>query len=229
MNKKLFQKIFMLAAFASILLLSACKVNMITEINKDGSGMYIQELGFQGDEASMSGYSEGDETFCEVQNEDMPPNTTTRQETRNEDELWCVYETPFESLEDLRTIYSDTDTSINTLELESGTLTYDISLDLSGDSSAPMGADVVWMVTMPGKIISHNADTVDGNTLTWQMRGGEINKIQATSEVGGLNFGGNSPILYILGGGAALVFCCIVPLVIGGVVFFLMKKKKSQE
>ena len=101
MKKRKYDKILWGIAIFSVLLLSACQINMKTEIEKNGSGIYTQEIGFQGDEASMSGLSTGDEDFCMAQMDSLPPNTTTRQETRNEDETWCVYETRFDSLNEL--------------------------------------------------------------------------------------------------------------------------------
>ena len=226
-NKKIILALFIFSA----LLLSACKVNFITDIQGNGSGTYTQEIGFQGDEASMAGLSEGGEDFCAKQNEDLPPGTITRQETRNENETWCVYETPFASLDDLKAIYSQADTRINDLSLADGTLTYDLSLDLSGDdSSAPMGADIFWVVTLPGKIIENNASEQSDNTLKWKMVGGEVNNLRAASEVGELNFGlGGTWIAYVLGGGVFLCLCCFVPLVIATLAFFLIRRKKQSE
>ena len=231
MKTRRFQKIFCALSVLLLLFLSACQVNFMTDISKDGSGTYIQEIGFQGDEASMGGLSSGGEDFCANQNDTLPPGTTTRQETRNEDETWCVYETPFDSLEDLSAIYGLTDTKINKLSLNDGTLTYDLSLDLSGDSGAPMGADIYWKVTLPGNITDNNADEVDGNTLTWKLRGGEFNNIQASSEIGGMNFdfGDDDTLFYVFGGLIGVVFCCMVPLIILAVVFFLIRRNKKKQ
>jgi len=217
---------FIALCITAMLILSACQVNFNTNLNKDGSGTYIQEIGFQGDEASMSGFSTGDDSFCASQNDTLPPGTTTSQETRNDNETWCIYETPFTSLEDLKSIYSLTDTLINDISLMDGTLTYDISLDLTGDSGAPMGADINWIVTMPGTIIENNASEQVDNTLTWSLMGGSVNDIRAVSELGGVTLGGDT-LKYVLGGGAFLCLCCILPLLIAGVAFILIRKKKA--
>jgi hypothetical protein len=220
---------FLIALLVALaVLLSACQVNIITEIDKDGSGTYIQEIGFQGDEASMAGLGDSGDDFCAQQNTDLLPGTTIRQETRNEDETWCIYETPFASLDELRTYYSATDTWINDLSIQDGVLTYDIALDMSGDSGAPMGADMYWIVEMPGNVTNHNADEQDGNTLKWNLLLGAENNIYAVSEVGGLSLGGNT-VWYILGGGAVLCLCCILPITIAVVVFVLVRRKKGQD
>lgn len=215
------------------LLLSACKVNFITDIQSDGSGTYTQELGFTKDEASMAGLgSSSGEEFCENANDqsggELPPGTTVRQETRGEGETWCIFETPFQSLDELKTIYATTDLQINDLSLTDGKLVYDVTLDMSGDSgSLPMG-DIYWLVTLPGKIGQHNAAEADGNTLKWKLLLGQKNEIRAESAVGGLNFNfGGDWLWYVLGGGVFLCLCCFLPLVIGGVGFYFWRKKKA--
>ena len=94
-----------------------------------------------------------------------------------------------------------------------------------------MGADIFWQVTLPGKITDHNADEVDGNTLTWKLRGGENNIIHATSSLGGvnLNFGEDENLIYILGGILGFGLCCIVPIAIGVIVFLLMRRNKKKQ
>jgi hypothetical protein len=214
---------------ASALLLSACKVNFFTDLKSDGSGTYTQEIGFEGDEAAMSDVSADDEAFCDKEAKDMPPNTTTRKETRDETETWCIYETEFKSLDDLKTIYSMTDTRINELSLVDGKLTYDISFDLSADASSsdtPLATEVYWSVTLPGRIVENNATEQKNNTLKWRLIPGVVNNIRAVSEPGGLNLGGGA-LWYVLGGGAFLCLCCFLPLVLAGGAFFLIRRKKS--
>ncbi|MFZ5878201.1 MAG: LppM family (lipo)protein [Chloroflexota bacterium] len=219
------RKLFLIALVAALaLLLSACKVNFITEISGNGSGKYIQEIGFQGDEASMAGLSSAGENFCADQNQETPPGTSIRQETRNETETWCIYETPFGSLDELKAIYGTTDTVVNDISLANGKLTYDITLDLAGDSNAPTGAEMLWIVTLPGSVVEHNSTLQEGNTLTWQLMAGQPNSIRAVSEVGW--FSGNT-LWYVLGGGAFLGFCCVGLLVVGGGVFFLVRRNKK--
>jgi predicted small secreted protein len=213
---------------AGALLLSACKVNFITDIKSDGSGNYTQEIGFEGDEATMGDLSADDADFCANQSQDLPPNTTTRKETRNETETWCIYETPFNSLDELQTIYGTTDTLVNEISLVGGKLTYDITLDLSGDtgsSDAPLTADISWNVTLPGRIIENNATEQNNNSLKWKLVPGVVNSIRAVSEPGGLNLGGDV-LWYVLGGGAFLCLFCFLPLVLAGVAFFLIRRKK---
>jgi hypothetical protein len=222
-RKPQFLLIALLTALA--LILSACQVNIITDIKNNGSGAYTMEIGFQGEEASMANLDTSAENFCSDQNQDTPPGTTIRQETRNGDETWCIYESVFTSLDELKTIYGSTDTRINNLSSVDGKLTYDITLDLSGDSSAMSGGDIFWIVTMPGSIIENNATEKNGNTLKWTLTAGQENNIRAVSKTGGLDLGGDT-LWYILGG-VCLCLCFIVVLIVAGVVFFLLRRKKK--
>ncbi|MFO7585685.1 MAG: hypothetical protein R6W69_13240 [Anaerolineales bacterium] len=227
-SKKLLFALFILSA----LLLSACQVNFITDINSDGSGMYVQEIGLPTED--LDGFGMNADEFCEEMEEDAPPGTTARKETRNENETWCIFETKFASLDELKTVYAETETRINDISIVDGTLTYDISLDFSGEESVP-GMSINWIVKMPGTVIENNATEQSGNTLTWKAAMGKENNIRAVSQVGGglasgfnFDFDGNP-----LGVGIAAVLflclCCFVPLVIGGVAFFLIRKKKAGD
>ncbi len=218
---------------ASAFLLSACKVNFITDIKSDGSGTFTQELGFTQDEASMAGLnSEGSgEEFCTNANSqsggsELPPGTVVSQETRGDGEIWCIFKTPFTSLDNLRTVYAASDLQINQLSLTDGKVVYDVSLDMSGEgSNIPMG-DLYWIVTMPGSVTNHNATEAKGNTLKWKLTMGQKNTMYAESNAGGFSLGGGDALWYVVGGIVFLFLCCFVPLVIIGVVFFLMRRKK---
>jgi hypothetical protein len=219
--------LFVVVLIALALLLSACKVNFITDLKSSGAGVYTQEIGFQADEVSMSGLSAGDEGLCANQNKDLPPGTTTRQETRNKDETWCIYDTPFSSLEDLKSIYGSTDMQVNEISLADGKMTYDVSLDMGSNSaSMPMGAAIIWIVKMPGKVIENNATEVDGTNLKWTLKTGEVNNIRAVSQTGQSILDGGNTNWYIIGG-AAMCMCCFVVIIIVGVVIFLVQRNKK--
>jgi hypothetical protein len=218
---------------ATALLLSACKVNLITDIKSDGSGAYTQELGFTKDEASMAGLSSesSGKEFCTSANSqsggsELPPGTVVSQEERGDGEIWCIFKTPFTSLDDLRKVYATSDLQINQLSLVDGKVVYDVSIDMSGEganANIPMG-NLYWIVNMPGSITDHNATEVKGNTLKWKLTMGQKNNMRAESNASGFNLGGDT-LWYVFGGVAFLCLCCFVPLVIAGVVFFLMRRK----
>jgi hypothetical protein len=209
------------------LVLSACQVNFITDIKDNGSGVYTQEIGFQADEASMAGLDTSGENFCADQNQELPPGTTIREETRNGDETWCIFETSFATLEDLKTIYATTDMTINDISMTDGKLSYDVSLDLSTDTSGmATGASIYWTVTMPGSVIETNATERDGSTLKWTLVSGQVNNMRAVSNTGGLDLGGDT-LWYIIGA-AALCLCLIVIIVVVVVVILLVRRNKKK-
>ncbi len=224
-NKKVHYVVIALA----VLLLSACNANVITEIKSDGSGAYIQEIGMSTDDLSSFGLDA--ESFCNEMAQDMPAGMGARQETRKEEEIWCIFETQFATLDDLIALYSETDTRINQIAIADGELIYDITLDMTGETNnmPGMSIDANWIVKMPGKIVESNATEQDGTTLTWKLELAQVNNIRAVSKLGGagLNLGGGDSIFYALGGCAFLCLCCFVPLVIGGVAFFLLRRKKD--
>ena len=217
--------LFLLALTA--LLLTACKINVITDIQSDGSGAYIQEFGMTTED--LSGLGMDAESFCDEMGNDMPPGMSARQETRDK-ETWCIFETQFASLDELQKLYGETDTRINQIVIADGELIYDITLDTSGESNAVpgMGLNANWIVKMPGKVIESNATEQDGSTLTWKLQIGKENNIRAVSKVGGAGLGlGGDWIAYVLGGGVFLCLCCFIPLVIGGGAGFYFWRKKQ--
>jgi hypothetical protein len=218
--------LFFLLALAP-LILTACNINIITDIQSDGSGAYIQEIGMATDGLSDLGMDAA--SFCDEMGKDMPAGVSARQETRDK-ETWCIFETQFASLDELQNLYSETDTRINQVVIADGQLIYDITLDMTGDSGdmAGMSLNANWIVKMPGRVIESNATEQNGSTLTWKLQIGQENNIRAVSGLGGAGLDLNGDwIWYLLGGGAFLCLCCFFPLVIGGAVFFFVRKKKA--
>jgi hypothetical protein len=77
--------------------------------------------------------------------------------------------------------------------------------------------EIRFRLTLPGDIKSHNADSIDGNTLTWNVSiTDEGASYEAVSTVGG----GSSALLY--GGIAAAA------LVVGGVGVVAMRRRKEE-
>ena len=222
------KKITLLVLLAlAALLLTACKVNVITDIQSDGSGAYIQEIGMATED--LSGLGMDAASFCEQVGTDMPAGMSARQETRDQ-ETWCIFETKFASLDELIALYGQTDTRINQIVIADGELIYDITLDMSGetDSMTGMGLNANWIVKMPGRVVESNATEQNGSTLTWKLALGKENNIRAVSKLGGIGLDlGGDWIWYLLGGGAFLCLCCFLPLVIGGAAFFFIRKKKA--
>lgn len=74
-----------------------------------------------------------------------------------------------------------------------------------------------FIVSLPGTIVSHNADSVNGNTLTWAIDfDDEGRTLQAVSDIGGS--GSSVPILGVV---------ALVAAVVLGVVLFLRRRRPS--
>lgn len=93
------KKPILLTAFfiLTALLLAACNINIITDIQSDGSGAYTQEIGMPTED--LSGLGMDAESFCAEMGKELPPGMSTRQETRDQ-ETWCIFESQFASLDD---------------------------------------------------------------------------------------------------------------------------------
>lgn len=203
------------------LVLSACKAHFITDLKADGSGTFSQEMGFTSDEASTMGLSSS-EDFCsgvDTQTSELPPNTRVYKETRGE-ETWCIFESSFNSLAELQTIYDSMDVTTNQLSITNGTVTYDVNLDLTDSSNTTGAVEMKWIVTMPGSIRSNNADEVNGRTLTWNLMAGAGNHIQASSA-------STDYTIWIIVAVGLACLCGVAVVVIAVVVFFVLRKKKA--
>ena len=217
-------RIILLAAFLlGAGLLSACKANVITTIKSNGSGTYTTEMGFSADEFSqMNSPNSNNSDFCnssQAQPKNLPPNAKFHQETRN-GETWCVFEVPFANLDELKKYYGDATMAVNKLEIKNGLAVYDVSIDNTSTTNQMMGVlDTNWIVTMPGMITKHNATSVKGSTLTWEVKPGVINNFHAESNING--------VVYILGGIVLLCLCGGAVLGAGGLIFYLMRRKKN--
>lgn len=218
------RKTLYLVVFAlGMLLLSGCTINITTEINEDGTGLFGEEIILTMDEVSTYGGTIGDR-FCQddlgLATEDLPPGASIRQE-QDEDSVSCIITATFSSLEELREIYTDMDITVNSLSLEDGKFYYDVSLDMEGSSF--LGLGFLWTVTMPGNVTETNATSQEGNVLTWDPPiSGTFNAV-ATSSVGGLG----SSTWWIIG--ISAFCCCLLVLVLVIVLVIVMMKRNKKK
>ena len=152
-----------------MLLLVGChKLEATTSIKSNGSGELRMEVGFSAEEkANLEKQNPNQQDFCTVSQ--APENVTVIEEQRG-DETWCVSITAFNNLDELRSLYQQRKgVAINRLEINDGRFYYDIDVDMSSeDSGFSVLKEMRWSVVIPGALVSHNADQVDGNILTWQ-------------------------------------------------------------
>ncbi|HNT25272.1 MAG TPA: hypothetical protein PKM21_12945 [Anaerolineales bacterium] len=217
--------LFVLLVIAA-LLLSACTINLKTIINADGSGQSISEFGFNPEDlSSLTSYGFTTvEEYCNESASDMPANTTIAVEQRGE-ETFCILSVPFASLEELKATYQDGEVTINRLEIVDEVLYYDVSLTPS-EETAVTEAAINWILVVPGSIQSHNATSVEGNTLTWEMNSGTITNMQVQSNLKAPLLGGMDIGTYV--GIALACLCCLVVIgLIAVVVFIVLRKQKA--
>lgn len=211
------------------LLLAACNVRVTTDITDSGSGQYGFEIGFTpDDQESLAALDYTPEKLCqEMQSEGgLPEGATIVSEQRGED-VYCVMNQPFDSLDKLNSLYSEGDgITVNTLELSGGKFTYDIDVDLeTQDTSATGVIDMEWEVIVPGTVGNHNADTVDGNTLRWKLTPGQSRNIHVESSTGLLS----GDTLYYVIGALCSCLCCVALLGVagGGIYWFTQRNKQT--
>lgn len=216
------------------LLLSACTIDITVMVNPDGSGSMGMTYKMTAEDLeSLEGMGMAKETICSQMEEDG--EFTFTQETHG-DEIWCVATKPVATLDALKTEMGGDGFTINKLEISGDKFTFDADADMSNQEGTE-GFDlamlkITYSLTAPGKVTSHNGDSISGNTVTWELPLGSSKNLHIESQVGessGLDFGslgssdGNVP--YILG--ALLTCCCclIVIVIIVVVVVLVMRRK----
>lgn len=215
------------------LVLTACTVNFNTIIEPDGSGLWQTEVGLNPQDIDIleSSGSTVDQ-FCNDLEVDVPEGASVVLEERG-DERWCVAPTPFASLDELRAIYSDMDgMTIHALALEGDEVVYDIELDLVAGESGLMGAltpNMSWVLTMPGRVLEHNAHAQDGRHLTWDM---QTDKPLVATARSSARAGPALPNLGTVGGAmltAGLGLCCCTGLLgaLGGGAFVFLRRRQE--
>lgn len=143
-------------------LLAACgfAFEVHTDIGPEHDGSFTLAFGVPDDD-------EAELTSCEF--ESTPASgTTVRQETRD-GAIWCIITAPFENLEQLRQMYAsmfEEVASVECLAFREDQLIYDVRLYSEGGSGEATAA-MPWRLTLPGRVTSHNADELVGDTLTW--------------------------------------------------------------
>ncbi len=175
----------------SLLVLAGChKLEVTTQIESNGSGTLQSGVGFSAEErANVEKQYNNAQDFC---NTAEAPEIVTVTEEQRGDETWCITMIRFRNLEDLRGLYEQREgITINRLEISDGKFYYDVDIDtLSEGSSFAALTEITWSVVLPGTPLSHNADEVNGNTLTWKPtpKSGIVN-LRAESEAPrGFNF-----------------------------------------
>jgi hypothetical protein len=145
----------------------------------------------------------------------------------------CTAVVSFDDLQELENIMEDEGlgVSIQQLEIRSGRLYYNVKINTSGTQSSPYYTfHNYWALILPGTPGENNADTVDGNTLTWDLSNSSgWTSMTVESSIGGGGFlGMDSSTLAIVAFLMISCCCCVILLLAAGVVVFLMLRKQKQ-
>jgi len=216
--------IFALLVLTAIMI-SACTINLKTVINEDGSGLFTYEYSFtEEDISSLSsmGYN-SIEDFCQDMASDMPSNTVMSIEESDND-TYCILSAPFATFQELETNYESSDgVVVNRLEIVDNMLYYDISADTGTGELSDSGVGTNWILVLPGNIQSHNADTQDGNELTWVLGVNTNLRMTAVSKLGGFSLpeGWETYLAIAIG-----CLCCLIIIVVIAIVVVVVMRKR---
>jgi len=224
-----------LIVLASLLALvaTACKLetNFGAVINADGSGTIIGEIGLDDEAAEL--FLQGQDPFDGNELASVP-GARTREERRG-DLTFYIVEIDVDDITDAEQQLIDNENSLlSSLEISvtdtrvtvTGNASADETLGGQAEGFDPavfedsISANVYF--TMPGAILSHNADRQDGNTLYWEIPvlGGSLD-IQAESDPAG------SPASSGGDGFPVWAYGLIVAALIGAFLYF--KKGKTSN
>jgi hypothetical protein len=224
----------MVMAALLALVATACKIetNFGAVIEADGSGVVIAEVGMD-EEAQGFLLTEGSDPFEDNDLSDCE-GARTREETRGDLRFWIV-ECDVDDITEFESMMSTTDNTF----LESFDITVtDTLVSVTGRASAEdtLGGETEGFdptvledsisanlkITMPGRILDHNADSQSGNTLTWEIPvlGGTLD-VQASSDPTGTPASGGG------GGFPMWLIAVIVVVVLGGGYYLYTQNKKK--
>jgi len=226
-----------LIVLASLLALvaTACKIetNIGAIINADGSGTIVTEVGMDEEAKGFFLSEEGADPF---EGNDLVDcaGARTREEQRGDMTFYIIECDVADITEFENTMTSTENTMLTSFDI---TVT-DTLVSVSGTASAEdaLGSEVEGFdpalledsisanlkVTLPGRILEHNADSQSGNTLTWDIPilGGTLD-VQASSDPSGTPAGGGG------GGFPTWLIAVIAVVVLGGGYYLWTQNKKK--
>ncbi len=228
------------------LIATACKIRVDTNvvINEDESGTFALEISL---DEELRALAEEDPSFGEITvTEDVPEGWVLEDFVDGEFEGVRASTTfeDFEGFERRLTEYAETAGAednvapdfLSQLELARDGDVFSFRADLSGleaglgaavggeddlgiDPSAFLGElfEIRLILTMPGTIVSSNADATAGSTLTWNISIVDDGRVlEAQSDVGG-------------SGGGPIIGLIVLLAVIAAVVFIMVQRRSQQR
>jgi hypothetical protein len=223
-----------LFALVLAMLTSACTINLNTQMDADGAGIWQIEMGLTAeDQQFMSELEMSSEEFCEQTAADELAGEFTVTLEQRDDMDWCLIAQPFSSISELRAMYSDGNSGItvNELAITDGVLSYNVTVDLTDGGEADLSESGIelsmnWLLDVPGEVISTNAHSQDGGVLIWELTPGSTQQIQAEVDLGGGGIAAGGNLIY-------LVLCCLCLLVVviggGAAGYFIYRQRQSTD
>jgi len=211
---------------------TACKLetNYGAVINTDGTGKIIAEIGMD-EEAQGFFLQEGTDPFAGQALGEIP-GATTRQETRG-DMTFYVIEADVDDVSQIEDMMlNDSESLFKTFSV---TVTDSrVTVSATADAADTLGAQAEGFdptvfedsisanvkLTLPGRILTNNADRVEGNTLIWAVPvlGGTLD-LQAESDPNGSPAGDG-------GGFPMWILVVAAAVVVAIVVYVIMQRRK---
>jgi hypothetical protein len=217
-------------ACASILL-AGCQMNVITKVDSSGAGTLTTEVGMTPDEVaqlqSLGGGTGGSPCASLSSGKTGAASAPAFEEEKRGEDTWCVATQSFENPDELAALYQEMGfVNIRELTLREGIFVYDLEIDAQGSDEAQVPTGMTWILELPGKVGSNNADSVEGKRLTWALETGTVTEVQASSDLSPLSLLGGSGT-WIMAAVACL--CCGGVLVVVVVAVVLLLKRRGRE
>lgn len=223
------------AGLLAMTLLTGClDVTFHTRIDTDGSGTLTFDLTFSEQLTQLFGaFGEEftSEDLVEEGDLDVPPEFADRiRITPRTDEVGVSVEIDFDDIDELNMLLADSSVDgpgseavVDRVEFEANDDRTRFSAVVGStdvfdadDEFAMFGGDltepnVSFSVELPGNIVDHNADEVDGRTATWDLVAAAGTTIFAESGPGGAT---SSSLVLIIAGIVALIVLALVVLLV---------------
>ena len=208
--------------------LMACRMDMHTTFKTPSQGTVAISWQMNAEEENslqQLGFGSAKE-LCDKISQDLATEGEKAEAKYDEkgDNKICTITGSFQNPAELTDFYGD-DVTINKIAEENGKFYYDITVSNNNDmGDLPFPVKFVWKVTMPGKVIDHNGDDLDGRTVIWDLSNASERHLTAVSKTSG---GGIPTWVW----GIVGAFLCLGMLIVigGGVFWFIKKRPQSQE
>lgn len=209
-----------------LIMLTGCvNINYEVKVNKDGSGEISYVYAFS--KESLNSLKVSVDEMIGQSKEQAEKNGYKTETYEDEESSGFKASKHINDLEkefSLQDAFGDDyvkDNENNGIKIKKNFLKTEISqnaeIDLTSMKDIATMVKMKYTVKLPVDVKTNNATNADGKTLTWELNGGEVNKIEYTAV--GMN------VMAILG--IVLVVAAVIAIVVVGCIF--MKKNKKEK